>query len=193
MDFFNKINDYLAEMKTLFDNLDRDQINNVMNKLLETYNKGGFIYIFGNGGSASTASHFVNDFNKGASENLSKRFRFISLNDNVSTILAIANDISFEEVFSFQLENFLEPKDLVIGISGSGNSQNVVKAIEYANKKGAQTVALVGYNGGKLKEIANSYIHIVINDMQKVEDLHMMMDHLMMKILKEFLEAKEKK
>ncbi|MFA5878851.1 MAG: SIS domain-containing protein, partial [Candidatus Margulisiibacteriota bacterium] len=184
MDFYTEIEQYLLGLKELIDKVDRKEINAVLNKLLETYKRGGFIYIFGNGGSAATASHFVNDFNKGASEQLKKRFKFISLNDNVSTVLAIANDINYSEVFKFQLENYLSCNDLVIGISGSGNSENVINAISFAKERGAETIALVGYGGGKLKEIAHISIHIPIYDMQKVEDLHMVMDHLMMKILK---------
>ncbi|MCX8130247.1 MAG: SIS domain-containing protein [Clostridia bacterium] len=188
MNFINEIEAYFDELKDILQKLDRNSINFIINKLIEVYAKGGMIYIFGNGGSASTASHFVNDFNKGVSGNLSKRFKFICLNDNVSTMMAVANDISYDSIFKFQLENYLTPRDLVFGISGSGNSENVVQAIEYANSVGADTVALLGFNGGKLKESTKHHILVPVNDMQKVEDIHMILDHLMMKIIKEFLE-----
>ena len=188
LDFVDGINNYLNNLKNAIDQLNVKEIEIVINKLIETYQREGFIYIFGNGGSASTASHFVNDFNKGVSENLKRKFRFICLNDNVSTVLAVANDISYDKIFKFQLENYLTPNDLVIGISGSGNSKNVTEAIEYANKIGAETIGLVGYDGGKLKQIAQQCIHIPINNMQIVEDLHMVMDHLMMTVLKEHFE-----
>lgn len=189
MNFLNDINQYFEELKTTIDKINKDDINTVMNKLLEARERKARIYIFGNGGSASTASHFVCDFNKGVSEKLDNRFRFICLNDNVASVMALANDISYDVVFKFQLENYLEPGDLVIGISGSGNSKNVIEAIEYAKEQKAETIGLVGYNGGKLKEVAHCSIHVPINDMQKVEDIHMIFDHLMMKILKAYLEG----
>ncbi len=184
VDFTVSINMYLDILKLQVDNLDIQEIQKVILRLLDVYERGGFIYIFGNGGSAATASHFVNDFNKGVSENLAKKFRFCCLNDNVSSMMSIANDISYDEIFKFQLENYLTKNDLVIGISGSGNSQNVVSAIEYANFIGAETIGLVGYDGGKLKKLAKHSIHVPIHDMQKVEDIHMILDHLMMSIIK---------
>ncbi|GKX67359.1 D-sedoheptulose-7-phosphate isomerase [Inconstantimicrobium mannanitabidum] len=187
MNFVDNIDKYFEELMQVIDVMDREQINNVMNKLVEVNDRGGSIYIFGNGGSAATASHFVVDFNKGVSEKLSKKFKFICLNDNIPSLTAISNDIAYNEVFKFQLQNYLTEKDMVIGISGSGNSENVVQAIQYANDKGAATIALVGYNGGKLKKCAQNYIHVPIDDMQKVEDIHMVLDHMMMTILKEYL------
>ncbi|QNU68790.1 SIS domain-containing protein [Ruminiclostridium herbifermentans] len=178
---------YLGTLKLQVDMLDVNEINTVILKLLEVYDRKGFVYVFGNGGSASTASHFVNDFNKGVSEKLVKRFKFCCLNDNVSSIMAIANDISYDEIFRFQLKNYLTKNDLVIGISGSGNSKNVVNAIEYANYVGAETIGLVGYDGGKLKELAKYCIHVPIRDMQKVEDIHMILEHLIMSIIKGYL------
>ncbi|EFM12028.1 sugar isomerase (SIS) [Paenibacillus curdlanolyticus YK9] len=188
LDFRADINGYLDGLKAVLDQMDLDEINTVMSKLVEANRRQGFIYIFGNGGSASTASHFVNDFNKGTSENLRTKFRFYCLNDSVSTVMAIANDVGYEHIFKMQLENLLTPNDIVIGISGSGNSKNVVAAIEYANSVGAETIGLVGYDGGKVKQLADCSIHVPIHDMQKVEDVHMIMDHLMMGILKEYLE-----
>src|SRR5260370_5025904 len=103
--------EYLAELKTVIERLDVAQISAVMDRLLDTYERQGSVYVFGNGGSASTASHFVNDFNKGVGETLQKRFRFYSLNDNVPTVLAVANDLSYDEVFAQQLRNYLCPGD----------------------------------------------------------------------------------
>ncbi|PMB02582.1 phosphoheptose isomerase [Fischerella thermalis CCMEE 5273] len=186
--FVSQIHSYLGELKAVIDQLNVNDIESVIHKLIETHERNGFIYIFGNGGSASTASHFVNDFNKGVSENLNKKFRFTCLNDNVSTVMAVANDIGYDQIFRFQLENYLTANDLVIGISGSGNSKNVIEGIEYANQIGAGTVALVGYDGGRLKQLVQQSIHVPVNNMQMVEDLHMVMDHLMMTILKNYLE-----
>ena len=153
-----------------------------MNAIYETYKNQGTIYICGNGGSASTASHFQNDFNKGISEYIDNKFRFYCLNDNVATLMAIANDIGYEEVFRFQITNKITDKDLFIGISGSGNSKNVLNAAEYAKEKGAKVVGITGYTGGKLKELADYRMHVDECDMQIDEDLHMTFDHMMMKI-----------
>ena len=137
----------------------------------------------GNGGSGATASHFVCDFNKGISEKLDSKYRFICLNDNIPTMLAYANDVSYNSIFVEQLKNLATEGDLVIGISGSGNSNNVISAIEYANAQGCKTFGLVGYDGGMLKKIAQNCIHIKINNMQIVEDIHMIIDHLLYSVL----------
>ncbi len=182
------IESYLDNLKEVIDNINIQEINTVIERLIEVYVRGGSIYIFGNGGSASTASHFANDFNKGLCENSDKKFRFYCLNDNIPSLLAIANDLSFNDVFKEQLKNFLTPNDLVIAISGSGNSKNAITAIEYANKNGVETIGLVGYDGGKIKKIVKHYIHVRIHDMQKVEDIHLMLDHLMTSTLKHYFE-----
>lgn len=189
---FNKIETYLDELKKTLDSLDRSKISILIDELTNANARGGAIYIFGNGGSASTASHFAVDFNKGASENLSRRFRFVCLNDNIPSVLAIANDIGYEEVYRFQLENFLKTDDLVIAISASGNSQNVLRAIEFANAKGVKTFALTGNNGGRLQEMASDSIIVPVDDIQKVEDIHLILNHLMMQIIKEWLEGNKR-
>ena len=109
--------------------------------------------------------------------NQDKKFKFICLNDNIPSLMAYANDLSFEDIFVEQLKNFYQKGDIVIGISGSGNSMNVLKAIDYANENGGVTVGLTGYSGGKLIEMAQHNVHIPIDDMQIVEDLHMVLDH----------------
>jgi len=183
MDYSTQIKDYIdLEIKKM-EKLDVNEIDRALNLLVETLNNEGTIYIFGNGGSSSTASHFVNDFNKGVSEHLEKKFNFICLNDNVSTLMAIANDIGFEEVFRFQLKNRLKKNDIIIAISGSGNSKNVINAVEYARENGNQIIGLTGYNGGKLKELSDINLHVPVNSMQVTEDIHMIFDHLMMSIL----------
>ena len=139
-------------------------------------------YIFGNGGSASTASHFVNDFNKRISEYLTQPFRFICLNDNIATLMAIANDISYDAIFEFQLRGKVTKKDVVIVISGSSNSKNVIIAVEMAKILGATTIGLTGYDGGKLKEIVDFSLHIPVMSMQITKDIHMIFDHLMMAV-----------
>ena len=183
MDFTQKIDAYLKKLQNTISQLDQEEINKVLNVLTDAYQAERNVIIFGNGGSASTASHFAADFNKGVSLGKSKRFKVISLCDNLATIMAYSNDLSYDDIFVEQIKNFLQAKDVVIGISGSGNSINVLKAIEYANKQGATTIAFTGYNGGKLKEIVNYSLDANIDDMQISEDIHIIFNHMMMQIL----------
>lgn len=183
MNYSEQILTYFARVKATLDAISVESLSNLMNLLEKTRDEGKFVYIMGNGGSAATASHFVCDFNKGLLSDNRKSYRFVCLNDNLPTMMAWANDISYDEIFVGQLKNFLSEGDIVIGISGSGNSMNVVKAIEYANENGGITVGLTGYDGGKLKKIAHYNVHAPVDDMQITEDLHMILDHCMMKVL----------
>ncbi|MDU4478788.1 SIS domain-containing protein [Clostridium sp.] len=182
MDYRNDIKTYLENEIAVIKNLDIDAINDAMNAIMEAYEAKKKIYIFGNGGSSATASHYQNDFNKGISEYVETKFKFHCLNDNMATIMAIANDIGFEEVFRFQLTNNLEKGDLIIAISGSGNSKNVINAVEYAKEQGNKVIGLTGFKGGKLKELSDISLHAPINSMQITEDIHMIFDHLIMSI-----------
>jgi D-sedoheptulose 7-phosphate isomerase len=191
--FKKEIQDYYArEVKTIND-LDVGELDRAMNCLLDHYEKEATIYVFGNGGSSATASHMVCDFNKGACADVEKRFRFVCLNDNVPTLMAVANDMSFEDVFRYQLENKLKKDDLILAISGSGNSKNVLKAVEYAKKVGCEVVAMTGYDGGKLDGMADFHLHVPADDMQITEDLHMGFDHMIMQIFWKYLETREGK
>jgi D-sedoheptulose 7-phosphate isomerase len=191
MDFKKQIQTYLElEIETI-KKLDVRSMNQAMKLIEETYLKEGTIYIFGNGGSSATASHFENDFNKGVSEHLDKKFHFRCLNDNLPTIMAIANDIGFEEVFRFQLKGDLKPEDIIIAISGSGNSENVLNAVEYAIEQGNRVIGLTGFDGGRLKELCDISMHVPIGSMQVTEDIHMIFDHLMMSIFCRILAGRE--
>jgi D-sedoheptulose 7-phosphate isomerase len=181
-DYRDAIKAYIRLECDVLSRLDVDSINEAMNLLEDAFEKEKPIYIFGNGGSAATASHFQNDFNKGISEHTSKKFRFQCLNDNVATILAIANDIAFEEIFRFQLVGRLRQDDIVIAISGSGNSKNVLNAAEYAKETKAKVIGITGYGGGRLKGLSDVWLNAPINSMQVTEDVHMILDHLMMSI-----------
>ena len=183
MDYKSYIQDYIAAEQELLSKLDADAIDAALSRIVRAFEDEGTIYIFGNGGSASTASHFANDFNKGISEYTQKKFRFICLNDNVPTVLAIANDIGYEEVFRFQLRGKLQQRDLVIGISGSGNSMNVVNALDYAAACGVDTIGITGYTGGKVRKMAKYSLHVPVENMQLTEDVHMIFDHMMMTVL----------
>lgn len=183
MDFSNDIRAYIELERAVLAQLDVAAINSALNLLIETKNTQGRIYIFGNGGSAATASHFQNDFNKGLSEHLEEKFRFHCLNDNIATLMAIANDVSYDEVFRMQLTGILEAKDLVIAISGSGNSRNVIKAAEYAKAQGVKLIGITGYDGGQLGAICDIHLNAPVKSMQVSEDIHMIFDHLMMSVL----------
>ena len=183
MDYTQEITAYFDRLKVTIDKISKLDLSDLMNVLVDAKESEKQIFIMGNGGSSATASHYVCDFNKGISMNQDKKFKFICLNDNIPSLMAYANDLSFEDIFVEQLKNFYQKGDIVIGISGSGNSMNVLKAIDYANENGGVTVGLTGYSGGKLIEMARHNVHIPIDDMQIAEDLHMVLDHCMMKIL----------
>lgn len=172
---------YIELVKSTLDALDAKAIESLVDAFHSTYEKGGIIYTMGNGGSGASASHAAGDFLKGASYGLDKRFRMICLNDNLPSMMAIANDIGWESVFVEPLKNFLSPNDLVIGISGSGNSKNVVNAIEYANEQGATTVAMSGFKGGKISQIATIDVHAPVADMEVTEDVHMVIFNIVKK------------
>lgn len=174
---------YVNQLKSLLDIFPHRRFEEITQDLLYAYDGGKQVFIMGNGGSGATASHFACDINKGACSELNKRFRVICLNDNMPTILAYANDISYDDVFAEQLKNFLLPGDVVIGISGSGNSENVVRAISYANEANARTIGLSGFGGGRLSEIVDVPFVAAIDDMQMVEDIHMIAVHMLMQCL----------
>lgn len=191
MDFKADIRDYIeCEIATL-QKLDVEQINAALNLLLEAQKAHKRIYVFGNGGSSATASHIQNDFGKGVSEYVEDKFRFQCLNDNVPTVMAVANDIGFDEIFRFQLRGVLEPGDVIMAISGSGNSKNVINAVEYAKAQGNKIIGLTGYSGGKLKSLSDISLHVPVNSMQVTEDIHMVFDHLMMSMFYKHLCGKE--
>ena len=192
MDYTNVISEYISAVTDTLQMLDIKALNTVINVLCEARARNAQIFTFGNGGSAATASHFANDFNKGISEYTEKKFRFLCLNDNMPTVMAIANDIGYEEIFRFQLKGRLAQGDLVIGISGSGNSLNVVYAAEYAKSQGNKVIGITGYDGGKLKVLSDVSLHVPVDDMQITEDIHMIFDHLMMSVFyQSFLQKPE--
>ncbi|REK50872.1 MAG: SIS domain-containing protein [Bacteroidetes bacterium] len=172
---------YIDAVKSTLDALDPKALDALVEAFHTTYEKGGNIYTMGNGGSGASASHAAGDFLKGASYGLDKRFKMICLNDNLPSMMAIANDIGWESIFVEPLKNFLSEDDLVIGISGSGNSKNVFNALEYANAQGATTVAMSGFKGGKISEIATINVHAPVMDMEVTEDVHMVIFNIVKK------------
>lgn len=187
MDFKDKIKNYLDLETKVIASLNIEEINETMNALLDCYNRGGTVYTCGNGGSASTATHMVCDFGKGTCYDLDKKFHFVCLNDNIPTIMAIANDDSYDNVFIYQLKDRLTKNDLLLAISGSGNSHNIVKAVDYAKEIGAKIIGVTGYSGGKLLKAADYHLHAPIDDMQITEDVHLIFNHMIMKIFWQYL------
>lgn len=186
----NFIQEYLEQTRSLLHGMEgylTRKISRLGDILLEARARGNTIFIMGNGGSASTASHFVNDLAKWTIVEGAPRFRVIGLTDNISVMLAWANDSSYEYIFVEQLKNLMQGGDVVIGLSGSGNSPNVVRAIEYANASGGITIGISGYDGGKLLSAAKENIHIPTFDMQKAENMHLIILHLVVALIKEEL------
>jgi D-sedoheptulose 7-phosphate isomerase len=173
----SEFSDYFRRLAETLEKVDTDDVEMLAGTLLKARDQRNTIFIFGNGGSGATASHVTGDFLKGISYQLDKRFRVQCLNDNDSGMMAISNDLSYEEIFIEQLKAFLREGDVVIGISGSGNSANVVKAMEYAKSNGAITVAFCGYKGGKIRELADLVIHAPVQDMEITEDVHIIIFH----------------
>ena len=172
--------EYIDSLNGLLGSFDTEAFDRIVNSILDAYSDETAIFIMGNGGSASTASHFACDINKGCCLDLDKKFKVICLNDNIPTLLAYANDLDYASIFVEQLKNFFHLEDLVIGISGSGNSENVLRAIRYANENGGKTVGLTGYSGGKLGQLADIAYVAASDDMQKIEDVHMIIVHMIM-------------
>jgi D-sedoheptulose 7-phosphate isomerase len=178
--------EYIDKLKDVLDDFPHEQFDRLIDAMLYAYHNEKRIFVMGNGGSASTASHWVCDINKGCGLGKEKKIKMMCLNDSVPTMLAYANDLAYEDIFVEQLKNFFIPGDVVIGISGSGNSVNVLKAIEYTNANEGKTVGLCGYSGGNLYGMVDIPILVKIDDMQKVEDVHMIVVHMtMQRILKE--------
>ena len=169
---------YKSELLKAIETIELDKVNQAIELFREARANGRHIFVCGNGGSASTASHFACDIVKGASFNRPSRFRIMALTDQLPTLTAYANDVSYDSVFVEQLRNFAEPGDLFMGISGSGNSPNVLRAIEYANSIGCRTIALTGRDGGKLGPLAQLNIQVAAPHMGRIEDAHMIVCHM---------------
>jgi D-sedoheptulose 7-phosphate isomerase len=177
------VRNYFSAHFKLSRSLDENAFQAGIELIREKFDAGKKIITCGNGGSAYTASHYITDWNKMVNLATGKKFRGFSLCDNIGVITAFGNDLSYDEIFSGQLKAILDEGDLVIAISGSGNSPNVLKAVEYANANGGDTLAVVGYDGGKLLPLARQHILVPSFDMQICEDIHLMFGHMVMKAL----------
>jgi D-sedoheptulose 7-phosphate isomerase len=172
--------EYTKLLSELLANLDFQEVNQVIEILLTARKNKKKIFFIGNGGSAATCSHFAEDLGFGTIVPGKKPFRTLSLTDNVAYITALANDEGYENIFTGQLKNLFTPGDIVIGISASGNSKNVIKALEYANKNGGVSVGLIGFDGGEMKDICKYTIHVKTTkgEYGPVEDIHLIIDHI---------------
>ena len=193
----DNIDAYISDSLKTLTCLPRENIVRIIGRLIEAYNNGNQIFILGNGGSASSASHFACDLGKGTLKHRcnerEKRFRIISLTDNFPLISAYANDISFDEIFSQQLRNLIVRNDLVIVLSGSGNSRNLIKAVDYAKKCGAYTIGLLGFNkGGKLAKLVDDSIIIQSSNYGQIEDSHLILNHMITYCISQFKEDYDK-
>lgn len=181
---------YLSKLTSLTSTINHKEIDNAVKVVLDAWQSGKQIITMGNGGSALTALHFLNDWNKSVFMSTQKPFRGRSLVDNIGLVMSYANDVSYQDIFVEQLKNVLNPGDLVIAISGSGNSENVIRAVQYANDNGAVTLGLCGYRGGKLKENAQHVFWVDVDDMQLSEDMHSIFGHIVMQHLCEYTQQK---
>jgi len=172
------IKNYLSEVSATLAKLPVEGIAQVVELLAQARANRERVYIFGNGGSASTASHFASDLSKGAISKGKPRIKAFALTDNVPLLSAWANDTAYENVFAEQLENFIEMGDIAIGISGSGNSQNVLNGVKVAKAKGATTIGFIGFDGGKLKHLVDLAIIVPNHNMEQVEDIHLLLEHV---------------
>jgi D-sedoheptulose 7-phosphate isomerase len=177
---------YKDELLETLQKIDTTQVDGAVAWFKEVLDNDRHVFVCGNGGSGSTASHFVCDVLKGASFNREKRFRILSLCDSVPTLTAYSNDVCYDSAFVEQLKNYARPGDLVMAVSGSGNSPSVVKAVEYANSAGCKTIALTGRDGGKLGQVGQLNIQVPVQHMGRIEDAHLIICHM---IAYELMEA----
>jgi D-sedoheptulose 7-phosphate isomerase len=179
---------YLDEVAKTLEHMEKDlpfKAEEIVSALVKARDSGKRIYICGNGGSASTASHMASDLNKGSNRKDAPRFKAVALTDNIPAMLAWANDSSYDDIFVEQLKNHLEKGDVVIGIGGSGNSPNVLKALHYANDEGALTIGLTGFDGGKMTQLAKIFYVVPNQTMQQIEDIHLLIEHMLSLILRD--------
>lgn len=169
---------YLKDVTRLISDLPVAQLDGMVRRLLRAYDEGRQVFLLGNGGSGATCSHMVNDFQKCIYLAGDRTFRCMSLCDSVPLITAWANDTAYENIFAEQLRPWVEPGDTVVLLSGSGNSPNVLKAASLAREMGAYTIGLAGYQGGKLKDMVDEALVVPCDNMQRIEDVHMIVLHL---------------
>lgn len=184
---FKNFTEYKKHLISILESISDADVEKAVEMILETHHAGRWVYVIGNGGSASTASHMACDLNKGACKEASDPLRVISLTDNMAHFSALGNDEGYENVFIGQLRNILEKGDLLIGISASGNSPNCVNAFELAKEKGVKTLGLLGFEGGKMNDISDFSILAKSEEYGPIEDVHLILNHIFTELLKNHL------
>lgn len=184
----NLVEEYLTELTEVVRQMPQDKIWEVIDVLRDAWRRGSRVFLLGNGGSAATASHMANDLNKYTIVPGQPRFKAIALSDNVPLMTAWGNDTAYENIFVEQMLNFWEPGDVAIGISGSGNSPNVIRAMQAASDLGGTAIGFTGRDGGKLKHVVDICIHVPSDRIVQQEDGHMILDHLMASTLHRLIE-----
>lgn len=180
---------YFDEMKSAFDRIDREPIREAIDVLHQARVDGRQIFIMGNGGSASTATHMVCDLAKNTRHPDWPHYKVIGLADNMAIFSAYGNDDGYDNVFRLQLANLLNPGDVVVAISTSGNSPNVLRAVELANEVGATVIGMTGFGAGKLGGMVDVHLHVPSDCIEQVEDIHLMLEHLITKALRDMTRA----
>lgn len=183
------VDTYLNSVARLLAEVPREDIQKAADLVVDAYKSDRQVFIMGNGGSAATASHLACDLQKSVGCAGRRRFKVMAVTDSVPLMTAWANDFDYADIFAGQLSTWINPGDLVIGISGSGNSPNVIKGIEVANEMGAVTIGLSGFGGGRLAQVAQHNVVIASEDMQQIEDVHMVMSHLIFRCVLEEIGA----
>lgn len=178
------IADYFSNLSIVLKNLPIDLLQQFVDALMIAYQEDRTVFVFGNGGSAALASHFACDLGKGTAVESAKRLRVVSLTDNVPLITAWANDSAYEDIFAEQLKNFLQPKDIALAISGSGNSPNVLKGLKVARAMGSVNIGLSGFRGGKMKALCNLCFVVPSESMQFIEDMHLSVTHAIFSVVR---------
>ena len=174
-----EISNYLSLLKSTLDAIQPEEVISVAHTLREVCKSGGTVWVCGNGGSASTASHMACDLSKNVTTATDRRLRVVSLTDNMAHFSAIANDLDYDQVFVEQLRNVMTSKDALVTISASGNSPNVVNAARFAIEQGIPVVGMTGFSGGELRNLASCSLHVDCDDYGPVEDLHLVLNHLL--------------
>jgi len=181
----DSVNSYITNLQQTIEQLPRHMIVEVIDILEKARNEGRQVFIMGNGGSASTASHFVCDLSKNTRQDGLRPYRAIGLTDNMAIFSAYANDEGYENVFARQLASLIDPGDIVIAISASGNSKNVLIAVDEAKRNDAKTIGFTGFDGGRLSTLVDLNIHVKSDVIEHVEDIHLMLEHMIVRAIKE--------
>ncbi|MCE2399867.1 SIS domain-containing protein [Candidatus Poribacteria bacterium] len=184
-----RIKKYISHLQGALERLKLEDVRRSIDVIMGAYHADKQIFVIGNGGSASTASHLACDLGKGTSIAGKPRFRVISLTDNVATMTAWSNDVAYEDVFVEQLRNLVNPEDVVIGISASGNSENVIRAMQHAVDIGCQTIGWSGFGGGRLVTICDVNVVVDSDQYGPVEDVHLILNHVLHAWIKEEFSA----